>query len=105
MQIPVVVESVGSDHFRAQSLPPFSAVADGTTKEEAVSKVRDELNKQIEEGKDVVMVEVETKAENPWLKIAGRLKDNPSFDEWRAEVEAYRRQCDVEAGVEYDERP
>jgi hypothetical protein len=105
VQIPVVVESVGSEHFRAQSLPPFTAVAEGTTKEEAVSKVRDELHKQIEEGKDVVMVEVETKAENPWLKIAGRMKDDPLFDEWRAEVEAYRRQCDVEAGVDYDAGP
>jgi hypothetical protein len=51
------------------------------------------------------MVEVVTKSENPWLKMAGRMKDNPLFDEWKAEVEAYRRQCDVEAGVEYDERP
>lgn len=48
------------------------------------------------------MVEVGTNAENPWLKMAGRLKDNPLFEEWRAEVEAFRRQCDVEAGIDVE---
>ena len=105
MQIPVAIEPTGLGGFRAESASPFTAVAEGSTREEAVSKVRAELNKQLEQGKEVVMVEVGTNAENPWLKMAGRLKDNPLFDEWRAEVEAYRRQCDIEAGVEYDERP
>ena len=105
MQIPVAIEPTGMGGFRAQSVPPFTAVAEGSTREEAVSKVRDELNKQLEQGKEIVMVEVGPKAENPWLKMAGWLKDDPLFDEWRAEVEAYRRQCDIEAGFEYDERP
>jgi hypothetical protein len=105
MQVPISIEPTGLGGFRAQSVPPFTAVAEGSTREEAVSKVRAELNKQLEQGKEVVMVEVGTKEENPWLKMAGRLKDNPLFDEWRAEVEAYRRQCDSEAGVEYDEQP
>ena len=78
-------------------------MADGSTRDEAVSKVQAEVNKQVEQGKEVVMVEVGAKAENPWLRMAGRLKDDPLFDEWRAQVEAYRRQCDVEAGIELDD--
>jgi hypothetical protein len=105
MQIPVVLEANGLGGFRAESGSPFPVVAEGSTREEAVSKVRDELNKQLQEGKEVVMVEVGPNAENPWLKMAGWLKDDPLFDEWRAAVEEYRRQCDVEAGVEYDQRP
>jgi hypothetical protein len=33
--------------------------------------------------------------------MAGSLKDCPMFDEWREAVEEYRRQCDIEAGIEY----
>jgi hypothetical protein len=41
---------------------------------------------------------------SPLLAMAGWLKDDPMFDEWRAEVEAYRRQCDIDAGIDYDKR-
>lgn len=103
MQIPVAVEPTGLGGFRAQSVPPFTAVAEGSTREEAVSKVRAELNKQLEQGKEVVMVEVGADVNNPWLRIAGSLKDNPLFDEWQAAMEEYRRQCDIEAGIDPSE--
>ncbi|MDX1948801.1 MAG: hypothetical protein SFU86_25660 [Pirellulaceae bacterium] len=105
MQIAVAVSPTGLGSFRAESTSPFTVVAEGSTREEAVSKVRYELNRQLEQGKEVVMVEVCVGSENPWLRMAGRLKDDPLFDDWRAEVEAYRRQCDVEAGIEYREQP
>lgn len=101
MQIPVAIEQLGDGQFRAHSFPPFKSVAEGRTRDEAIVKVRDELNKEIAAGK-VVIVDVPTKEENPWLKMAGSLKDNPLYDEWRAEVEAYRRQCDVEAGIDVE---
>jgi hypothetical protein len=104
MQIPVAVEPTGVGGFRAASASPFTVVAEGSTREEAVSKVQAKLNQQLESG-SVVLVEVGAKIENPWLKMAGRLKDDPLFDEWRAAVEEYRRQCDIEAGIEYVERP
>lgn len=34
--------------------------------------------------------------ENPWLKMAGRFKDDPHFDEMLADIEAYRRERDTE---------
>jgi predicted RNase H-like HicB family nuclease len=105
MQIPVAIAPTPDGGFRAESLSPLAAIALGSTREEAVAKVRDEVNKQLEQGKEVVMVEVGPNAENPWLKMAGWLKDDPLFDEWREAVEDYRRQCDIEAGIEYHEQP
>jgi hypothetical protein len=105
MQIPVVIEPIGDGQFRAQSFPPFPAVADGSTRDEAVSKVQAEVNKQVEQGKQVVMVEVAAKEENPWLAMAGWLKDDPLYDEWQAEMKAYRKQCDIEEGIETDDQP
>lgn len=104
MQIAVAVEPIPLGGFRAESAPPFKVVAEGSTREEAVGKVRHELNRQLEHGKELVMIEVGAGVENPWLKMAGRLKDDPLFDEWRAEVEEYRRQRDIEDGIEYKER-
>ncbi len=101
MQIPIAVQPTGLGGFRAESAAPFGAVAEGSTREEALSKVTAELNSQIQQGKEVVMVEIPVKEENPWLAMAGWLKDDPLFDEWRAEVEAYRDQCDLEAGIDY----
>lgn len=50
------------------------------------------------------MIEIGPNAENPWLRMAGTLKDDPMVDEWRAAVEEYRRQCDIEADIEYTPR-
>ena len=105
MQINIAIQPTPLGGFRAESADPFKVVVEGNTREEAVAKIRDQLNKQIEGGKEALTVEVSTAADNPWLKLIGRQKDNPLFDEWRAEVEAYRRQCDVDAGIEYKEQP
>ena len=105
MQIPIAIEPLGDGQFRAHSFPPFTAVAEGWTSEEAVSKVRTELNKEIEAGKQVVMLEVPAKEENPWLAMAGSLKDNPLFDEWQAAIKENRRQRNIEDGIETREHP
>lgn len=101
MQIPVAVEPTSTGLFRAQSLPPFAAVAEGATCEEAIAKVRAEISKEIESGKKVVMVEIPGPNENPWLAMAGWLKDDPLFDEWQAAIEEFRQLRDIEDGIEY----
>src|SRR5947209_18961573 len=103
MQIPVAVEPTVSGQFRAHSFPPFTAVAEGKTSDEAVLKLRQELSKEIEAGKRLVMLDVPADEENTWLAMSAWLKDDPLFDDWRAEVEAYRRQCDIDAGSEIHE--
>jgi hypothetical protein len=98
MQIPVFVEPIGTGHFRAHG--PFNAVAEGSTQDEAVSKVREQLQNEIKAGKQVVMVDVFGREENPWLAISGSLKGNPLLNEWKSAMEEFRHQCDMEAGIE-----
>ena len=104
MQIPVVVEPAGSGQFRAQGLPPFTSSAVGNSSDEAIAKVREQLHNEIKAGKQVVMVDVPAVEENPWLAMAGSLKDNPLFDEWQAAIKEYRRQRDIEDGIETGDR-
>lgn len=104
MQIPVAIEPIGDGQFRAHSFPPFTAVAEGRTREEAVSKVRAELSKEVESGKRVVMVDVNAKGENPWLAMAGWLKNDPLYEAWQAEIREYRRELDRDEGVALEEK-
>jgi hypothetical protein len=104
MQIPVVVETVSTGQFRAQGLPPFTAVAEGATSDEALAKLREQLNQEVKAGKLVVVGESPLKKANPFLAMAGSLKDNPLLDEWKAAMEEYRRECDVEAGIDLSKR-
>jgi hypothetical protein len=55
-------------------------------------KLMDYLTQQVE----VVQIEVQppVNVDNPWLKNFGRFQDDPTFDDFLAEMEAYRRQVD-----------
>ena len=37
-------------------------------------------------------------SDDPWVKYAGMFKDDPDFDDFLAEMEAYRREIDAEIG-------
>src|SRR4051812_879334 len=102
MQIPITVESIGSDTFRAQGVPPLAVMAEGRTSDEAVAKLSEKIRADIADGIELVKVEPR-EGQNPWVAMAGSLKDNPLLDEWRAAIEEYRRQCDQAAGIEYDD--
>jgi hypothetical protein len=104
MQIPVVVEALSSGQFRAQVLQPSTAIAEGSTSDEALAKLREQLNQEAASGKQVVMLDVPAKEPNPILSMAGSLKDDPLLDEWKAAMEEYRQQCDVDAGIDLSER-
>jgi hypothetical protein len=39
--------------------------------------------------------------EHPWLKFAGTWADDPTFDEFQAEIERYRREIDAEYDAKY----
>lgn len=42
---------------------------------------------------EIVIIEI-GKLEHPWLKGAGMFKDDPTYDDFLAEIEAYRREVD-----------
>lgn len=76
-------------------------LAEGQTKEEAVANAKVALQSRLSQG-EVVMIDVEPSAnqeDNPLLKHFGRFKDDPTFDDYLADIEAYRRQVDEEEVV------
>lgn len=104
MQIPIVVEALGQNQFRAEAPAPFSVAAEGNSSAEAVQNLRARIEKEFSNGRQVVMLEVAISQEPAWAKFVGHLKDEPLFDEWQSAIEEYRQQRDVDDGIEADER-
>jgi len=97
MQYQLLVENRNPNSFVASVIGVPDCVAEGSTEEQAIGLVKAALRERLASGK-VVTIEVEGKlnGENPLLKHAGRFKDDPTFDDFLAEIEKYRRELDAE---------
>ena len=80
MQIPILVEPVTNNGYRATCGPPLAASAEGATRAEAVDKLELLLRDRLSNGAEIVAAEVPARVvENPWVKYAGMFKDDPMF--------------------------
>ncbi|MGQ0634708.1 MAG: type II toxin-antitoxin system HicB family antitoxin [Planctomycetaceae bacterium] len=95
MTIPVLVEKVEGAGYVAKSGEPFASSATGTTPEEALRKLQKSIRARCESGAQIVQLDV-SKEGNPWLEMAGMLKDDPLFDEWQALIAERRREIDAD---------
>ncbi len=102
MQIPVVIEPLPNNRFRAQSSSPLPMIVEGDSAEESLRLWREKFASCLPTDAEVQVVSASAIPPGlpPWAKYVGELKDDPLLDEWRECVEEYRRQRDVEAGVE-----
>ena len=79
MQFPVLVEPVANNGYRASSGAPLALSADGATEEEALAKLRHQLNARMNAGSKIVPLEVSV-APHPLAEFAGMFKDDPLFE-------------------------
>ena len=94
MKIPVLIEPIANDGFRATGGPPFEVTAQGTTPEEALARLREAIDRRMAVGSVLVPLEITTTEENPWIAVAGIFRDDPLFDEWQEAIAEYRRKVD-----------
>lgn len=96
MQIPVLVEPVPNEGFRATAGPPLPLSAEGATPDEAVRNLRAVMDQQLKNGKQLTSVEFPA-APNPWLAMAGTLDLNdPLVQEWQAAMAEYRLEVEAD---------
>ena len=102
MQIPVVIEPLPNNRFRAQPSSPLSMVVEGDSAEESLRLWREKFSSCLPVDAEVEVVSAAQSAAGlpPWAKYIGEMKDDPLLGEWRECVEEYRRQRDIEAGIE-----
>jgi predicted RNase H-like HicB family nuclease len=98
MEIPVLIERVEGNGFRARGGEPLGLTTDGATPEEALGKLQQLLKDRIAAGARIVPLEVPG-ADNPWRTFAGMFKDDPLYDEWQQAIAENRRRADADPDV------
>jgi predicted RNase H-like HicB family nuclease len=93
MQIPILVERVKGDGYRARGTEPFAVTARGSTREEALAKVRKKIEARLQKGTELVALEIASER-HPWLPFAGMFRDDPWIEDWVKSMAEYRRQVD-----------
>jgi predicted RNase H-like HicB family nuclease len=97
MQYQVLIQSQSEHQFVASVVGVPNCSAEGTSREEAVTKAESALKKKLADG-ELVTIEVETlsprEKPDPWLQHSGVFADDPTFEDFLQEVEAYRQAVD-----------
>ncbi len=94
MNIPVLIEPIANNGFRATGGLPFAITVEGATRDEALGRLRAEIHRRMASGAIVVPLEITPTDENPWVQGAGMFRDDPQFDEWQEAISEYRREVD-----------
>ncbi len=93
MEIPVLVEPMGDNAFRATCGAPWGLESEAPTREQAVEKLRGLIDDRLEAGAEVVELEI-GKRPHPLAKFAGIFKDDPMLEEWKEAMAEYRRETE-----------
>jgi len=93
VQIPVLVERVKGNGYRARGKEPFVVSARGATRKEALAKLRAKIQARLKKGTEVVALEIGPEP-HPWMEFAGMFKDDPWIVDWRRSVEEYRQKVE-----------
>jgi predicted RNase H-like HicB family nuclease len=93
MEIPVLVEPLPDGGFRARSADPFALTAEGDTPDAALRHLRDLITTRTTSGAILTAIDLPVRTFGP-QPGAGMYRDDPLFDRWKAEIEAYRQQVE-----------
>ncbi|HMC63975.1 MAG TPA: hypothetical protein VKI65_03475 [Gemmataceae bacterium] len=94
MQIPVLIEPVAGNGYRARGGKPLPLCAEGATRAEALAKLKEQLQARLSNGAELVAIEVPSQ-ENPWLRMAGMYDPNdPDVQGWIEEMKRYREEVE-----------
>lgn len=102
----MTVENGTANRYTATVIGGPNCVAEGATREEAVTRVKRRLTEQFKQveivptevgSTDLAQTTVNT--EDRWAKFAGMYENNPFFDEVLDAVQAYRPTTDEDESV------
>ncbi len=93
MRIPVLIERVPGNGFRAQGGEPFAFSTEGTTRAEAIARLKSLIVDRLSLGAELISLDLETR-EHPFAPVPGWSEDDALFDEWQGAIDAYRRQIE-----------
>ncbi len=96
MQIPVLIEPIAGNRYRACGVGPEAAVAEGQTDAEALENLRRNIEGRIKAGARLTYLDVPVQ-DHPLARAAGIFRpDDPLVNEWK-EIMAENRKRDDES--------
>src|SRR5262245_6939988 len=96
MQIPILIEPIAGNGYRARGAETLALTAEGASQEEALAKLKEKLQARLSGGAVVVPLELSSQP-HPLAEFAGMFKDDPWLKEWKKSMAAYRRKVDKDA--------
>jgi predicted RNase H-like HicB family nuclease len=102
MEIPVLIEPVAGNGYRAKCGEPLPLTAEGSTRDEALANLRRLVQERVAAGAEVAALNLSgDNAANPWVELAGMYDaDDPVVQAWEKAMAEHRRKID-----EHPERP
>ena len=97
MEILILIEPVLGNGYRARGGPLLDLSADGSTREEALAKLREQLEARMSAGAAIVPLQVP--AQHPWAQFAGMFKDDPDFQDVVDIIAENRRAMDADPNI------
>jgi len=98
MQIPVVVERVKGNGYRARCAEPVSISARGPSRDEALRKLSAKIQARLKNGTELIALEVAAQP-HPLAEFAGMFKDDPLFADVLKIIAENRKQMDADPSV------
>jgi hypothetical protein len=96
MHIPVLIEPVPGNGYRARGGEPFATVGQGATPELALDDLKQSLEQRLQHGARLVSLEVDAKV-HPWQPFAGMFSpDDPLVQEWLQILQEQREDTGIE---------
>jgi hypothetical protein len=93
MQIPILIEPIAGNGYRATGGPPLAVTVEAPTRDEALAKLKEQLQARLSNGAEIVTLDL-APAKHPWMEFAGMFKGDPLIEEWKQSMAEYRRKID-----------
>jgi hypothetical protein len=93
MKIPILLEPIAGNGYRAKGGEPFGVVVEAATREEALSQMKERLEARLRNGAEIVDLEV-VPGEHPLREFVGMFKDDPMIAEWKKAMAGHKQKID-----------
>ena len=93
MEIPILIEPVSNNGYRAIAGSPLNLQTDAPTRDEAMAKLRQLVENRIQAGAEVTTLVIHA-SQHPLAPFAGMLKDDPLLEEWKQAMREHREQAE-----------
>jgi hypothetical protein len=93
MDIPILVEPISANQYRASTGEPLQLETEAPTRAEAIQKLRELIDRRVKAGAELIALPVGSSV-HPLSYFAGMMRDDPLVQPWKQAMAEYRDRSD-----------